>query len=367
MTAHHKEFQKALNAALSCQKLYGRAHAATLRAVAGAAELLRKADDQRGLLVHAVGGQVVGREGPIGPVAETAADIFAALARHHLNSLHVLPGATDADLAAFLEQLALGSAPAHSDHARIVCGTSGAQQQSAERDTVATTSGEAALTFRGIWEGIPARGEVDATPVHGVVDHLLEAVAASRGALLELASVKEHDQYTFIHTVNVGLLAAALGEACGLGGETLRGVMMAALMHDVGKRRTPLNVLNKSAKLSDAERHVMQRHPVDGAAILIGQKSIPAVCAVVAFEHHMHLDGSGYPTPPRRWRPHLASQIVQLADVYDALRTHRPYRPSMAADKVLAILREGAGTKYDPALVDTFATSVAPRSGRSAA
>ena len=88
---------------------------------------------------------------------------------------------------------------------------------------------------------------------------------------------------------------------------------------------------------------------------------MPDVAAIVAYEHHMHLDGTGYPDRLRGNRPHLASQIVQQADVYDALRTHRPYRAAMTEKEACDLLCTGTGSKYDTPLVETFIERVASR------
>jgi HD-GYP domain-containing protein (c-di-GMP phosphodiesterase class II) len=131
-------------------------------------------------------------------------------------------------------------------------------------------------------------------------------------------------------------------------------LILAALLHDVGKQRTPLAILNKPGKLDDPERKQMELHPVTGAAMLLERPGVPDVAPVVAFEHHANLDGTGYPRLIRQPRPHLASQIVHVADVFDALRTNRPYRAALDDAKVRQILLEGAGKQFDPTLVELF-------------
>jgi putative two-component system response regulator len=98
----------------------------------------------------------------------------------------------------------------------------------------------------------------------------------------------------------------------------------------------------------------MERHTVDGAAILLVRPGVPDFAPIVAMEHHANLDGTGYPRLPRDQRPHLASQIVHVCDIFDALRTNRPYRAALEAPKVRSMLLELAGKAFDTPLVNLF-------------
>ena len=199
-----------------------------------------------------------------------------------------------------------------------------------------------------------------------LVESIRLAVAVGADVCNRLAEVKSHDEYTFVHTVNVGILSAALGEAVGMGKNQVFDLILAALLHDVGKQRTPLTILNKPGMLNDTERRQMELHPVTGAAMLFERQGVPDVAPIVAFEHHANVDGTGYPRLPRSGRPHLASQIVHVADVFDALRTNRPYRSAMDDAKVRQILMDGAGKLFEPALVELFLGHVIQRAGPGA-
>ncbi len=128
-----------------------------------------------------------------------------------------------------------------------------------------------------------------------MIDGLAQAVSQNRTALLALTTLKNYDNYTFTHMVNVSILTMGQARALGIDGPLLREFGLAALMHDIGKVRTPLEILNKPDKLTDDEFTIMKRHTVDGAEILRGTPDIPTLAPVVAFEHHLRLDGSGYP------------------------------------------------------------------------
>ena len=128
-----------------------------------------------------------------------------------------------------------------------------------------------------------------------MIDGLAQAVAQNRTALLALTTLKNYDNYTFTHMVNVSILTMGQARGLGIDGPLLREFGLAALMHDIGKVRTPIEILNKPDKLTDDEFAIMKRHVVDGAEILRQTPDIPALAPVVAFEHHLRIDGTGYP------------------------------------------------------------------------
>ncbi len=193
------------------------------------------------------------------------------------------------------------------------------------------------------------------------VSSLCALVGTSRSSILPLAQLKRHDEYTFVHTYNVSMMSAALSAAAGLPADMVHDIGLAAMMHDLGKQLVPLDVLNKPGALSESELQVMRRHPVDGAKMLLENAEAPPVAVAVAFEHHMNIDGTGYPPRPKGWRVSLSSQIVHIADVFDALQTHRPYRRAMPLDEAISIMRRGAGQWYEADLFELFIQRVAIR------
>jgi putative two-component system response regulator len=129
---------------------------------------------------------------------------------------------------------------------------------------------------------------------------------------------------------------------------------MAGLLHDIGKTRIPKDILVKPGKLTDAEREVMNRHPVDGARLILKSEQSLDLAAVVAYEHHIMIDGTGYPHFRYGRACHLASRLVHVCDVFDALRTDRPYRQAWPLQKTLAYIEERAGTEFDADIVRGF-------------
>ena len=127
------------------------------------------------------------------------------------------------------------------------------------------------------------------------VEGLADAVTQNRTALVALTAMRNYDNYTFTHMVNVSILTMGQARALGIEGRLLREFGLSALMHDIGKVRTPKEILNKPDKLTDEEFVIMRRHTVDGAEILRRTPEMPILAPVVAFEHHLRLDGTGYP------------------------------------------------------------------------
>jgi putative nucleotidyltransferase with HDIG domain len=154
--------------------------------------------------------------------------------------------------------------------------------------------------------------------------------------------------------VNVSALAMAQARALNVEGPLLREFGFAALMHDIGKVNTPLEVLNKPGKLTNEEFDIMKRHVVDGAHILRRTPEMPALAPIVAFEHHLKQDLSGYPEKIGSRTLNLCTMIVSIADVFDALRSNRPYRDGMATNRIRSIMGEQGNPQFNQVLLKRF-------------
>ena len=175
-----------------------------------------------------------------------------------------------------------------------------------------------------------------------------------RTSLMALTALKKYDNYTFTHMVNVSVLSMAQARTLNLGGALLREFGFAALMHDIGKVNTPLEVLNKPDRLTKEEFTVMKQHVVDGAHILRRTPEMPALAAVVAFEHHLKQDLSGYPENIGHRDLNLCTMIVSIADVFDALRSNRVYREGLPTDRIKSIMGQQDSPAFEPKLLRRF-------------
>ncbi|MDW7710693.1 MAG: HD domain-containing protein [Deferrisomatales bacterium] len=180
-------------------------------------------------------------------------------------------------------------------------------------------------------EGLHRAQEV----VFAVATHL----ASGEDLLGPVRALKGHDDYTFTHALNVCVLATALGRRLGVPEERIKALSLAALCHDVGKERIPAELLNKPGALDDGERAIMNAHAQEGAAILLRLRGgVDPLLPVVACQHHLRSDGTGYPVFQGGGPPHPAALLVAVADVYDALRTVRPYRGSWTTERAFSAL-----------------------------
>jgi putative nucleotidyltransferase with HDIG domain len=206
-----------------------------------------------------------------------------------------------------------------------------------------------------LWNSAEIEGRPDATLALQTVEGLSEAVTQNRTALIALTAMKTYDNYTFTHMVNVSILTMAQARALGIEGRLLREFGLSALMHDIGKVRTPKEVLNKPEKLTDTEFEIMKRHTVEGAEILRRTPEMPVLAPVVAFEHHLRIDGTGYPRGAKRTALNLGTQLCSISDVYDAMRSQRAYQQAFPSDRVMAVLKKDDGAHFDKHLVRRFA------------
>ena len=161
-----------------------------------------------------------------------------------------------------------------------------------------------------MWEAAKAGDQPDPGAARKIIDGLARLVTQDRTSLMALTALKKYDNYTFTHMVNVSALAMAQARALNIEGALLREFGFAALMHDIGKVNTPLEVLNKPDKLTKEEFDIMKRHVVDGAHILRRTPEMPALAPIVAFEHHLKQDLSGYPENIGSRKLNLCTMIV---------------------------------------------------------
>ncbi len=209
-------------------------------------------------------------------------------------------------------------------------------------------------TAESLWHAAKAGDKPDPSAARKIIDSLARLVTQDRTSLLALTALKKYDNYTFTHMVNVSALAMAQARSLNIEGPLLREFGFAALMHDIGKVNTPLEVLNKPDKLTKDEFDIMKRHVVDGAHILRRTPEMPALAPIVAFEHHLKQDLSGYPEKIGSRQLNLCTMIVSIADVFDALRSTRAYRKALPTDRIRSIMGEQTNPAFNPVLLKRF-------------
>jgi putative nucleotidyltransferase with HDIG domain len=208
------------------------------------------------------------------------------------------------------------------------------------------------------------RGLLPLMEAESVVRSLALAMHGDQDMLLPLLSLREFDEYTTTHSLNVSVLTMALAEEMDMPARDVRSFGVAGLLHDLGKTRIPLEILNKPGKLSDDERAIMQAHTVEGAKLILQSDRELDLAAAVAYEHHIMLNGKGYPQRHVAHSCHCASTLVHVCDVFDALRTNRPYRGAWELNKTLSYIEEGAGVEFDPDIARAFVGLMRRMDGR---
>lgn len=191
--------------------------------------------------------------------------------------------------------------------------------------------------------------------VQALVDICIEDDHTFLGA----ASVKRGDAYEPHHATNTAVLSIAIGEKLGLTKVELSDLGLAGMFHDVGMRACPTDLVQKGGALDERERAIMQQHPIWSVEYLLTERVFSKSVLsriIVAYEHHRHADGGGYPSGTRP--PDIFAKIVAIADAYDALTTLRPWRPAVLADEALAMMMRESGKRFDPVLMKIFVNTI---------
>lgn len=196
--------------------------------------------------------------------------------------------------------------------------------------------------------------KIDVRGIDDMVKGFIKGFRQEMNPLSLLATLKSTNEYTFTHVTNVCILTMSQAEDLGFSGENLHQIGVASLLHDIGKIFVPDEILSKPGMLTPEERRIVETHTVKGARYLMGIEGITKLAVLSALEHHQKFDGSGYPSIKGGWTPNITSQMISVADVFDAMRSRRVYQEPIPQEKIEAVLRKGSGTSFNPVLVDRF-------------
>jgi putative nucleotidyltransferase with HDIG domain len=208
-------------------------------------------------------------------------------------------------------------------------------------------------TFDQVQEG----KELKLATIRHIVELLVQKVAGSSAALAQILAVKLYENLTYCHSVNVATLSLLIGRQLGFDPAATSALAEAALLHDIGKTRIPLDVLRKPGALDKRERKMMEMHTTYGAEILVDVAGLKPLTPTVALEHHRAFTGAGYPELEEAV-PHLMSQIVSVADIYEAMTGARSYQEPATPEQACLVLARLAGTKLNTVLVKAFVNAV---------
>jgi putative nucleotidyltransferase with HDIG domain len=214
-----------------------------------------------------------------------------------------------------------------------------------------------ALTERTFDDVMSGKG-IDLATIRDIVHLLIQKVAASNAALGQILAVKLYENLTYCHSVNVATLSLLIGRQLGFDAPSTAALAEAALLHDIGKTRIPLEILKKPSALDKRERKMMESHTTHGAEILVEVDGLRPLTPTVALEHHRGVDSSGYPDLGEAAVPHFLSQLVAVADIYEAMTGARSYQEPAMPEQACLVLARLAGTKLNTALVKAFVSAI---------
>jgi len=362
--AQYDEILRRFASGVRAAQLYARDHPLVARSVDGLVAALKPLlHSAPSVTVGIVESEFVVADTPMPKPSAVMGELINRLKNQHIERIAFERGLTADEALGFMLAVAALGPKAEKDlawnfpHIRI--GRITAEEQysdgvAGDMEAIRRLYAGAVSTAERTWQSTDAEGKPDLPSAVQAIDGLADAVTQNRTALMALTAMRSYDNYTFTHMVNVSILAMGQARALGVEGRLLREFGLSALMHDIGKVRTPREILTKPEALTDAEFKIMQRHTIDGAEILRRTPEMPVLAPVVAFEHHLRIDGTGYPAGARRSALNLATMLCSIADVYDAMRSQRQYQQAFPTDRILAVLQRNDGSQFDQHLVRRF-------------
>lgn len=212
------------------------------------------------------------------------------------------------------------------------------------------------------FQDVATNGAVDLDKMKDISEKILFDVIDMRDNLVQLTDIRLHDTYTFAHSVNVAVLSTMIGTLCHETKENLMLITVGGLLHDLGKINVDEKILNKNTRLDDTEFEAIRSHPTFGAKRILDMghgTDTARTLAAIAWQHHEHLDGTGYPRHLTEDKIHRFAKIAAIADVYDALTSVRPYKKSYAPNLAYHIMKTVNKGQFDEKLLSLFFNNVA--------
>ena len=292
-----------------------------------------------------------------------AADLSKLLQRLELTGLQFDPGVSEDE---FSRLLALLTTPAKGDPSvESLLATKDfphihplIQEPDQESQSPRAVYGRALKVVDNIFHDVRLGKIPSSTEAVSVMGDMVKLMISDPDTLFALSMLKDYDNYTFTHSVNVSVISLAVGRACGLNEEQLRTLGLGALLHDLGKLKVDVEIITKPGRLTAAEFDEIKKHPGDGAALVVEMEGITPEVVDIVLGHHLRFDRSGYPDASQGKSMSSMIDMTAIADTYDALTTlrsyQRPQTPRHAAEK----LRELSGTALHPDYVEKFIVSL---------
>ena len=227
------------------------------------------------------------------------------------------------------------------------------------REKARNTYFHALTSVKDVVQRISVQGHAGVRKAKRMVQNMVDCLAQDESLFLCLSTIKDYDDYTYSHSVNVAVLSLCLGNRIGFSRTSLEHLGICGLFHDLGKVEVPHEILNKPGHLTENEWEQMQNHPMASVRQILklhASHELKSKIVLAPFEHHIKYDLSGYPQVLFKNKVSLFGRILQIADVYDAITSPRAYRNSyMSPDQAVGFMMKNAGKDFDPVLLKVFA------------
>lgn len=200
----------------------------------------------------------------------------------------------------------------------------------------------------------------DIEQIGDTTQKLISSLSSKKDILVNIADIKMYDDYTYHHSLSVAIMSIAIGLELGLNNQMLNDIGIAGLLHDIGKVSVPIDIITKPSRLTPEEFEIVKMHPVYAAKHMKERHLVNENVYKGIIQHHEKMDGSGYPFHLSGKEIHPYARILAVADVYDALTSHRPYRVPSPPNEAIEYIMAGTGTQFDEIIIKAFLRKVAP-------
>lgn len=333
--------------------LYSKEHPSIYGLAEKSVSLLDELYEEDRLSLTVLGESLIVNDAPLGMKNLHVQGLMKRLLRKGIDKVVITKGVTPEELKEFIAEMALRDKTSGT-YPHISSGIVEVQLK-ADGYAISSVMEENRAKVKEVYQGVSRFKTLDMLSLETSVVSCISTLKQGANVLRLVSPVKSHSEYAFAHATNVAVLSIFQAESLGLKGEVLHDICFAGLLHDIGKIFVSNEILDKQAKLEETEWNKMKRHPFYGALYLSKIPDVPKIAVIAAYEHHMRFDGKGYPDVKKRAKKqHIISQIIAVADFFDALRTERSYRKALEVPVITGIIKEAAGKELNPVLVENF-------------
>jgi len=222
------------------------------------------------------------------------------------------------------------------------------------------TRSELELMFHNVEFNVTSSVKDNIRSIQSLAKEIVDEILHNRETMINIIDLRNYDDYTYSHSLNVTVLSVVMGTAMGLSRDMIYELAVGALIHDTGKMFIPKDILHKPGRLTPEEYEEIKKHSELGYRYLLNNYDLPEGSMTATLHHHEQYNGGGYPSGLKGEEIHLFGRIISAADVYDALTSDRPYREAMLPSDAIEYIMAGYNTMFDPEIVMAITQKVAP-------